>query len=370
MSYQHIFFGNSIELIIEWLNNQKLKKMLIVTGKSSYEMSGAKDYLQPILNQFSIVQFSDFKENPNIEDVYKGIDILNTEKCDCCIAIGGGSVMDMAKLICYLEKEETKNAESVAMYKLSTLKRELPLCVIPTTAGSGAESTHFAVVYINEIKYSLANQSILPDIVNLNPHLSFTMTPYLKAISGLDGLAQGIESFWSKNATIESREYSTQAITLIWNNLKQSVLFDDYNAHKEVVKGSNLAGKAINIAKTTACHAFSYYFTTKHNIKHGHAVSLTLGKVYQFNYQKSLDSDNIRKQLFIDLNELIGIKENPCKTIEQFISDLNIELDYIKLNINIDEELSIIAKEVNNERLNNNPFKIENTDYKELLITY
>lgn len=362
--------GENIQTIIDWLKNNNLSKIFLITDKNSFELSGSKSYIQPILNQYAYVHYNDFSENPNIEDVYYGIKIINNEKCDCCISIGGGSIIDMGKLISYLMEETTKDPNLIVQKKLGNVKRKIPICAIPTTAGSGAESTHFAVIYIDNKKHSLAHGTILPDIVNLNPKLSYTMSPYLKAITGLDALAQGIESFWSKNATIQSRKYSIAAIELVWNNLKQSVLINDFNAHKNVVIGSNLAGKAINIAKTTAAHALSYYFTTKHKIKHGHAVALTLGKVYQFNYEKATNSNNDKGQVFNKLNKLLGIEENPRVVIEDFISDLNVELEYSKLKVSISKELPSLKKDINIERLSNNLFKIDDNDFERLILNH
>ena len=368
MNNQKIIIGENIQVILDWLNFNNANKIFLVTGKKSFERSGAKSYLQPILNKYPFIHFFEFKENPQIKNVYDGIERLNSEKCDCCIAVGGGSVIDMAKLISYLQLEEKNNPDFIVKNKLTAIKREIPLGVIPTTSGSGAEATHFAVVYIKGEKYSLAHKSILPDLVNLNTRLSYTTNPYLRAITGIDALAQGIESYWSKNATTESRKDSVEAIKLVWNNLKNSVLENDFEAHNKVAIGSNLAGKAINIAKTTACHAISYYFTSTHKLKHGHAVSLTLGKVYQFNYNKSLKTDNKTKQIFLDLNRILQIDENPRDAIERFISELNIELKNAKLNIKIKDELPNIIKGVNLERLSNNPFKIEESDFEKLIL--
>ena len=365
---QRIIKDENINAINEWLNNNKVSKIFLLSDKKSFEFSGSETYLQPILSQKKHVHYSGFSENPKIEDVFKGIGILKKENCDCCIGVGGGSVIDMAKLICYLKNEEIKKIPSTVRKKYPTLKRKIPLCIIPTTAGSGAESTHFAVVYINSEKHSLAHSTILPDLVNLNPLLSYSMSPYLKSITGLDALAHGIESFWSKDATLKSLEYSAHAIKLVWNNLKKSVLDNSFTAHENVVMGSNIAGKAINIAKTTASHAFSYYFTSHHNIKHGHAVALTLGKVFQFNFDKMKNSNSGIKRRFNDLNDLLHFNGNPMMVIERFISDLNIELDYSKLNINIKDELPKIIKEINVERLNNNPFKVEESDVETILL--
>lgn len=370
MNNQVIIQGENIQAIFDWLSSNNVRKIFLLADKNSFEFSGSKDYIEPILIQYQHIIFTDFSENPKIEDVYKGIELFNNEKCDCCITVGGGSVLDMGKLICYLNEEPTHNPNLIVQNNLKNLNRKIPICAIPTTAGSGAESTHFSVVYIDGNKYSLDHDTILPDLVNLNPKLSYSMPPYLKAVTGLDALAQGIESYWSKNATEQSQEYSIKAIELIWNNLKESVLKNGFNAHSKVVLGSNFAGKAINVAKTTAPHAISYYFTSKHGISHGHAVALTLGKVFQFNNEKAANTNTQIQQVFNRLNDLLHIKANPRTTIESFISALNIELDYNKLGIDIIKVLPNIKKQVNQERLKNNPFQIAEKDFERVILNH
>ena len=97
-------------------------------------------------------------------------------------------------------------------------------------------------------------------------------------------------------------------------------------------------------------------------------MALTLGKVYEFNYQKAIQSNKEINELFVDLNRLLQIKVNPKEAIERFIADLNVEMDYSKLNISISKEIPKIIKAVNIERLSNNPFKIEESDFEKLIL--
>ena len=243
----------------------------------------------------------------------------------------------------------------------------IPLVAIPTTAGSGSEATHFAVIYDDDNqKHSVANQGLLPTLTILNYSLSYKLRPYLKAVCGLDAFAQAIESYWSVQATEESRKYSLQALDLIYNNLRKSVHDSDLEAHKKMVEGSNLAGKAINIAKTTACHALSYYFTSKFGLAHGHAVSLTLGRVYEFNYQKAHSLKDLKALgIFEDLNEILSFDSSPSDGINSFISSIGIETDLQKLSIEID--YNDVIDNVNLERMKNNIFLLTNEDIKNLI---
>ena len=345
-----------------FLKKSEHKKVLLVTGKESYINSGCKTLIDTLDDNIDFIRFYKFAENPNIIDLRKGIKLFNETQCDSVIAVGGGSVMDMGKLISLLPINCLQDITSIDRYANNN-KRTIPLMCIPTTAGSGSEATHFSVLYSGGVKYSISNPSLIPDSYMLNPKYSYTTSSHQRAISGLDALSQGIESFWAKNSTEESRQYSKEAVSLIWNNLYDSVESNSFDAHKNVFKGAHLAGKAINISKTTAPHALSYYFTEKHNIKHGQAVALTLPRVYYLNRLQALKSNDKKIQnIFVQLDKILEIKNNPSYVIEKFIKKLNIEIDFLKLGIDLKNELEIIKLMVNFDRFENNPFQISIDD--------
>ena len=255
-----------------------------------------------ILKNRHYVRFFDFEDNPNIEDVYKGVDLYNDFKCELIIAVGGGSVIDMAKLIKYFYK---KDKPFINYFESKILKNENPsLIVLPTTAGTGSEATQFAVVYVESNKFSISDRFLLPEYVFIVPKFHLSQSSYQKAVSGIDALAQAIESYWSLNSTKESKESSIDALKLIIPNLP-SVINNNYDltTHKKMAKGAFLAGKAINIAKTTAPHAFSYYLTKRFNLPHGHAVGLFLPSFICYNAYYNCDLKNNT----IDLNNLFKI---------------------------------------------------------------
>ena len=110
----------------------------------------------------------------------------------------------------------------------------IPLLAIPTTSGSGAEATHFSVVYIGKVKYSVADKSILADMVYLSSEFTHSASEYLTAYTGLDAFSQAIESVWSVNANEESISDGLKAIELIWRNLVKAVKNNDKKAKSYV----------------------------------------------------------------------------------------------------------------------------------------
>jgi len=372
---QIIYSGfGSLKKLDTILESYKPKRIFLVTGWNSFKLSGAKELLKKILNKYNIIQFNNFETNPKIYDILKGIQIFNNSKCDVIIAVGGGSVMDMAKAISILSIQ-TKDLKKIILNGSYLLDRKIPTVMIPTTAGSGSESTSFVVIYINKIKYSLEHHSILPDYAILDPILTENLPSYITACTGMDALCKAIESFWSVKSTKESRKYSKQAIELILPNIAQAVNNPNHKSREKMLKGSNLAGKAINIAQTTAAHSISYPITSYFNVPHGHAVSLILPYFLEFNYD--INSGNIQDSRGIDfvkdrLHELFKIlrvktpKEAKKKIIE-IMKEMKMKTKLSDFGINNNNFKIIIKYAFNIQRMSNNPKIVLKSDLKKLL---
>ena len=148
---------------------------------------------------------------------------------------------------------------------------------MPTTAGSGAETTSNAVIYINKLKYSVESQLLLPDYFLIN-QLIFKNPTKLKSSSGFDAMSQAIESLLSLKSNSKSVIYAKKSLILTNKKLFKFCKKPTFLNSNNMLLAANLSGKAINISKTTAPHAVSYPFTSIYGINHGHAVSLTLEK--------------------------------------------------------------------------------------------
>lgn len=240
------------------------KKVALVVGKSSYSTSGAQAVLAPILMPLEVLTLEQASPLPLEEDIATLALTLAQFAPDLVLAIGGGHVMDVAK---------AANARATSA----------PLVTVPTTAGSGAESTPFAVAYKDGVKMSLEGPEFLPAYAVVDP-LLIASTPRLPMVaSALDALAQAMESHWSRRATEESRALSQEAMRLVWQSIVQAIENKEKSALSDLARGAHLAGKAIAIAKTTACHAFSYGLTAQYGVPHGVAVAVFLPSMMRFN---------------------------------------------------------------------------------------
>ncbi|MBT4445676.1 phosphonoacetaldehyde reductase [archaeon] len=368
---QIIYTG--IEQIQSILESALVKDVFLVTGNRSYELSGAKEQLETLLSDYNVTEFSDFEKNPKVEDLRRGIEKYRNSNSNIVLAVGGGSVLDMGKSIALLAGQSLDPEEYITK-RSAIVGESVPLIAVPTTSGSGSEATHFAVVYINKQKYSLAHQSMLPKYVVLDSKLTESLPVSITASTTMDAFSQGMESYWSVASTDESKSYAKGALELIMKHGVANVNNPNSETRAAIQIAANLAGKAINISKTTACHAISYTFTSYFGIPHGHAVGLTLASLFEYNAAVSLDDCNDPRGseyvqgVFSDLRNFLGVNSSAeaVSKINSLMTDMGLETSLSVLGIGDCSEIAV--KNVNLERLGNNPRKIGAEEIKEVIL--
>ncbi len=303
-------------------------------------------------NKALCVRFDDFTPNPLYEDVVKGVELFRSKGCDVIVAIGGGSTIDVAKCIkLYCKMNAGENF----------LKQEyddsgVPLIAIPTTAGTGSESTRYAVIYYEGKKQSVTHESIIPNYVILDSGVLKTLPLYQKKCTMLDALCQGIESWWSINSTEKSKEYSEKAVRMIVENYLEYLNGSDKAAEK-IMLAANYAGRAINITQTTAAHAMSYKLTSMYKLPHGHAVAVCLPHVWRYmNGHSELCIDSRGKEYlmrtFKEISLALGCSDT-AEAVSRFVELLH-ELGIFNPE-GADGDIKVLTESVNPIRLKNNP---------------
>ncbi len=356
---------------------EKLKQILqfysphtifLLHGKSSFDNADIKLSLSKVLKDLNIhaIHFFDFEKNPRIEDVIKGAALLNESEASLVLAIGGGSVLDMAKMVNLFSVPSNNLTLNLQNSKTGITTKAKPLIAVPTTAGTGSEATHFSVLYIQKEKFSIAHPYMLPDHVIIDPALTWGMSSYLAAVTAFDAFTQAIESFWSVNATSKSQRYARYAIKLCTRNLLESVEKPESNARDKIMFAAHFSGKAIDISKTTAPHALSYALTMNYDIPHGHAVALNMPIFMKINANYNEESINgvrgkaYHEQTMHQLLELLNAADaNACAN--QFIELMNqvgLASDFSAFGINNKHQFQALVNSVNLERMQNNPVKI------------
>ncbi len=312
------------------------------------------------------VLFSDFTPNPLYKQVCKGIDLFQITKCDSILAVGGGSAIDVAKCIKLAVLAKEGNASLIPPLVSTRVEcdgSKIPFIAIPTTAGTGSESTHNAVMYYEGAKQTVTNDGVLPDYAILEPSVLKTLPLYQKKCTMMDALCQGIESWWSVNSTEESYEYSRKTIELIMANWRKYIFENDEEAAAQIMLAANYGGRAINITATTAAHAMSYKITSLYILPHGHAVAVCLPEIWQYmieHIEKCIDrrGQEYLNGIFNNIAMSMGTK-NPNEAIEVFRT-MMIDMELVNpLSTKRDDELIILSTSVNPVRLKNNPVQLK-----------
>ena len=364
---------NGIEQLPEILKEVGCEKLFLVVD-SSYPFLNIKDAIET-LSVKERVMFSDFTPNPLYEQVCNGIELLKTSNCDTILAVGGGSAIDVAKCIklAILAKEGNDAIiPPVVNTRVECDGSKLPMIAIPTTAGTGSESTHNAVMYYEGAKQTVTNDGLLPDYAILEPSVLKTLPLYQKKCTMLDALCQGIESWWSVNSIEESYEYSRKAIELIMANWRKYIFDNDDEAAANIMLGANYGGRAINITATTAAHAMSYKITSLYKLPHGHAVAVCLPEIWKYmieHLDKCIDSrgGSYLEQIFTNISVAMGCN-TPNEAINLFESMMK-EMEMINPISDISHrtsDISLLTSSVNPIRLKNNPVELNAETIHEL----
>lgn len=338
-------------------------KKYIDTTEEIFVVS-CKSFTSKIMNDlrdYKIIVFNEYSSNPKYEEIKTGVKLFKKKNYRKIISIGGGSTIDVAKCIKLFSTMKNEYDFLENKYTYNNVEH----IAIPTTAGTGSESTQIAVMYYENEKISVEHSSILPSVAILDYTLLKTLPDYQKKSTLLDSLCQAIESYWADGATTESKSYAESCISLILNNYK-NYLKNDENSYKNILIASNYSGKAINISRTTAAHSMSYKLTSMYGISHGHAVALCIIPIWKL----LLDKANKDEKLLESLNKISQIFEE--KTIDDSINKLSkiiksFKLPTIKIKNN---DIKILARSVNVARMNNNPivFTVKEIEqlYKEI----
>ena len=354
--------------MIIFLDKIKYKKKFIITGKKSYFASGASKFFKKYLDQKTTFFFKK-KNIPTFEELKKIILNLKKVTPEVILAIGGGSVMDYAKIANNLN--DINQLKKNIINSRKKFKKIAQLVAIPTTAGSGSEVTSGAVVYIDKIKYSVEGKEIIPDNFFLIPDFIIGNKKELKISSGFDAIAQAMESIISLRSNEKSLFYAKKSLKLSLKNYLNFVNKPNSINSFNMLLGANLAGKAISISKTTAPHAVSYPLTSHFEISHGNAVSTTLDDFLLFNYlniQKVNSNFDLKKRykLLLSLTNSKDIYDL-VKFIKFLKKKSGTENKLNRLNLKSGIIIPKILSGVNLDRLSNNPINLKIEDLKFIL---
>ena len=307
------------------------RKVLIVSDPGVVAVGWMDDVAQCLAQEgIEYVTFSQVSPNPRAEEVMLGAQVYQENNCNVIVAVGGGSPMDCAKGIGIV----SANGRHILDYEgVDTIHIPIPpLIFIPTTAGTSADVSQFAIISdpIERVKISIVSKAVVPDVALIDPETTMTMDPFLSACTGIDALVHAIEAFVSTGAGPLTDMHALDAMRLINTNIAQLVENPaDIQLREQIMLGSMKAGLAFSNAILGAVHAMSHSLGGYFDLPHGLCNAMLLEHVIDFNYSEAderfkvvastmgietqgLNSKQIQKSLMqrvIDLKQEVGLTQ-------------------------------------------------------------
>ncbi|MCB9210440.1 MAG: iron-containing alcohol dehydrogenase [Ignavibacteriales bacterium] len=370
LSPKKVVFGNGCsEQFTKDFISLGYKKVLIITTPpilqlidnmlTSFKLSGIEyRVLDSIINE------------PTKEDLNYSIKIAREFKVDSIIGIGGGSALDVAKLVAALHNINQKIEDVFGIGNLSG--RNSFLACLPTTAGTGSEVSPNAIILdeTDNLKKGVISEYLIPDVAYIDPLLTLSVPANITASTGMDALTHCLEAYTNKFAHPIIDMYALEGIKLISDNLVNAYLNGkDENAREQVALGSLFGGMCLGPVNTAGVHALSYPLGGEYHIAHGLSNALLLPYVMQFNYSSSINKySNVAKALgsqYMEVSEITA--EDGIRIIFNMIEklDLPTRLSQIDIPKEAIDKMSESAMTVT-RLLKNNPREITITDAKNI----
>ena len=331
-----------------------VKKVAIFTYENVYETGLINPIIDILIEKgISFKVFKDLPVEPTYIQAQDVVDRFNLSEADFIIAVGGGSVIDVAKLVSVLNTD--KYTVKDLLESPSLAKKTIRTLMIPTTAGTGAEATPNAIVTVPEksLKVGIVSNEMIADYVILDAEMIRNLPSSIAASTGIDALAHAIECYTSKKANPFSDLYSLGAFELIINNI-ESACDGNMEAKLNMLLASFYAGIAITASGTTGVHALSYPLGGKYHIPHGISNAIMLMPVMRFN------EPSIRSLLVGAYNRVWpygNIEKDEEKStwvldyIEKIIRNLGIPQNLTSFGINRDEVDELVKNGMEVKRL-------------------
>ena len=363
-----VYGDKSIELVAKYAKNYNAEKIMVVTDQGIIDAGWIK-VIEDILNDnhLKYIIYKNVTPNPKDFEVNKGAQTYLQENCNLLIAVGGGSVLDCAKgigIVC-TNKEDINNFEGVDNIRIPMP----PLICVPTTAGSAADISQFAIILntSKRKKIAIISKALVPDVSIIDGITTTTMSKELTANTGMDALVHGIEAYVSNASSTLTNIHALEAINLISKNLINAVK-EPYNmmARNNMIMGCTLAGIAFSNASLGIIHAMAHSLGGLKDLPHGECNAILLEHCIEFNFESCPDK---YKDVYIAMGgdpsiESSQIKSHLIEKINQLSNSIGIADSFEHYHIRHNELEEIAINAYNDPCIVTNPRNTEVEDIK------
>ncbi|MDD2369491.1 MAG: iron-containing alcohol dehydrogenase [Sulfuricurvum sp.] len=333
---EFVYGAGSLNLVGRYAKNFGAEKVLVVTDSGVAKTVWLNRVLDSLnMEKIPWVLFQDVTPNPKNYEVDAGVELFREYKCDVIIAVGGGSPMDCAKGIgiAFANDKNILEFEGVDEVPIPGP----PLICIPTTGGSSADVSQFAIINdtIRKVKIAIISKTVVPDVALIDPETTTTMSSELTAFTGIDALVHAMEAYVSNASSPITDMHALTAIPLLVQNLIPAIAHPmNLEYRNNMMMGSLLAGMAFSNASLGLVHAMAHSLGGFSGLAHGVCNAILLNHVVDFNYPAmperydqiafamglkldGLDSD-ARKQLLLDALIELRSKAGINTTLSEF----------------------------------------------------
>ncbi len=301
---EYIFGAGARLLVGRYAKNLGASKVLVVSDPGVVAAGWTAEVIANLAAEgLGHSLFTDVSPNPRAAQVMAGAEVYREEKCNFIVAVGGGSPMDCAKGIGIV----SSNGRHILEFKgVDQVRAPMPpLICIPTTGGTSADVSQFAIITDPQerVKVAIISKSVVPDLALIDPMTLSTMDAYLTACTGLDALTHGIEAFVSNASSPMTDLHALEAIRLVSTHLPESIRNpQDIDLRAKIMEGSLLAGLAFSNAILGANHAMAHSLGGEKDAPHGECNAILLDHVIEFNLPASPERfERIGEAMGLDL---------------------------------------------------------------------
>lgn len=367
VSPEIIFGAGARKTVANYARTFGARRVLIVSDPGVRQVGWVADVEHALAAQgIEFVTFTSVSPNPRAEEVMQGADFYRQHDCNVIVAIGGGSPMDCAKGIGIV----SANGDHILNYEgIDTIHMPIPpLIFIPTTAGTSADVSQFAIISDQQerVKISIVSKAVVPDVALIDPETTMTMDPFLSACTGVDALVHAIEAFVSTGAGPLTDMHALDAVRLISTNLRALVADPGNLALREqVMLGSMKAGLAFSNAILGAVHAMSHSLGGWLDLPHGLCNAMLLEHVIDFNYTNASDRFRvIAETMGLDTRGLSSneVKAKLMAAVIELKRDVGLSQKLAQSGVNISDIPILSEKAIKDPCILTNPRKSSKRD--------
>lgn len=352
-----IDFGNGkLNKLPEIIEKFKFENGLLISAPSMVRNGVAKRIVEQSNGKIKEV-FSDIQPNPTVANTDACANLIRDNRYDFAIAIGGGSILDCAKVACFIANTDGTTGEYFHKEKTIT-HAGVPLIAIPTTSGTASEITNVAVLTDTEkgIKAPLASEYLYPFYALIDPELTVSCPASVTAASGLDVLAHSLEAFYGKKHQPFTDMAAERAAKLVFDHLMTAYHEpDNLEARSKMSEASVTAGLAFNLTQTAAAHACSYPLTQDFGVPHGEACAFTLPVFWRLNSNNGEESERLqsfsRSLGFADANAL-------ADRIDEMKKEMGLCMTLEDVGVDTEQHLNTLVENSFAPNMQNNPVEI------------